>query len=598
MQKKTKIILLAVVLIVLALIGYNASRKTPLNYTGARVDRGEVKQTVSATGTVEAIEKVELKFLNSGKITEINVRAGSEVKAGDLLAKLDVAKLESQLAQSTAAMAVAAANVETIQEGASSEDVRVAETSIDNAEIALRSAQQNLEDTRSSTEKETASAEAASASAELSLGNVKAGNENSLGNAYAVAWDTAISALTACDDALDANKTILEDEGAKNTLSVRDTQYLNNSKSSRRTAESSRDAAETYVRANASAPAPAVVDAALGKAQAALGDTKNTLSDTYDVLQATVTSSMLTQAELDAFKASISAQRTGINSSILNLNAKKLAIATQKVANQSSLDGSQSAADTAKRNLSSVQVGATAKINAAENAVAAREGELKQARERLEQVKAKPSSSKIAAAEAQVDQARASVELIRGQIEDATILAPYDGLITNVTGEVGEIASASDPVVSMMIPNGFQIVSNISEVSISKLKVGDSVALDFDALGADQVFTGRVSEIDPAQTEISGVVYYKVTTIFTADGDVVKSGMTANLEILTAQKDGTLRIPFQALKEKEGRKYVQTVDADQRVSEIYVEVGLRGDSYYEVTGGLAEGQEIATFIQQ
>jgi RND family efflux transporter MFP subunit len=595
---KKKLLLIAVAaFLVLAALNLGASKKGGPTYTSAKVDRGEVAQTVSATGTVEAVKKVDLKFLSSGKIEVLSVKVGDAVTNGQILASLDTAKLDSQLAEAEASMAAAQANLNALLEGASAEDIRLAQTAIDNAQTARVGAQQGLEDTRSSSEKDIASAQASLESAKANLESVKGSNQNSLDNAYDTAWDTIGSSLTACDDALNANDTALENEDAQDTLGVLNTQYLYASNTSKVVAANSRDAAESYRRSVSGSASHEQIETAIPKAQKALEDARKTLSDTYNVLQATVTSAELTPAKLDALKASISTQRSAINAAILSLNGKKQAIATQKVANQTALTSAQSAVNTATSTLSSAQAGATAKINAAQNTISLREGDLKAAQDKMDQVKARPSAAKISASRAQVEQARANAELIQGQLADAVILAPCDAVVTGVTGEVGEVAATTEPVVSLMIPNGFQITSNISEVSISKVKVGNEVGLTFDALGMDQVFRGKISEIDPAQTEISGVVYYKVTTIFTADGSVVKAGMTSNLDVMTARKESVLRIPLQALKEKEGRKYVQAVEAAQ-VKELPVEIGLRGDTYVEVMSGLRQGQEIATFVQQ
>lgn len=610
MRKRYKIII-AAVLVVIAIIIYNSTKEKPLQYTSAKVEKGDVVQTVSATGAVEAAKKIDLKFMSSEKIKEVNAKVGDFVKERDVLAKLDTSKLDTQLSQSRAALVAAQANLETVLNGSTDEQVRVAATAVENAEIALKSAQQNLEDTESSTEREIASAESSVSSAQVSLNNAnsslentKTSNANSLANSYESAWEGAVAALSDCDDALDTNDTVLEDDDAENVLGVLNMQSLSTSSASKKAAKDAYDAAIGFQNSVAANRTETNIDTMVTKTQEALEKTRITLGDTYSVLQYTITSSDLTQAELDALKGQISASRTSINATISALTAKKQAVATQKVTNQSSLTSAESAVNSAKSALSvsqsslaATKTAASAKINAAQNAILSREGDLKQAKDNLSQVGARAESSKVLAAQAQVDQARSSVELVENQMKDMMLIAPHEGIVTAVNGETGEIASMTEPFVSLIIPNGFEIKANISEVQIAKLKVGDTVDITFDALGTDQKFTGEISEIDPAETEISGVIYYRVTTLFTGDGEVVKPGMTANLDILTAEKKDVLKIPFQALKEKDGYKYVQVV-IKNKVQEIQVEVGLKGDADYEVTKGLSEGQEIVTFLEE
>lgn len=611
MKKRTAVVIIVIILSVVAYVGYRANKKVPLEYTGDKVKRGDVVQTVSATGAVEAAEKIELKFMSAERIKKVNVKIGDTVREGDVLAKLDTSKLDAQLLQSRAELSVAQANLQTVIDGSTDEQVKVSVTTVENAQIALASANQNLSDTKVSTQKDIESAQASVNSAQVSLtsantslANVKTSNSSSLDNAYEAAWDEVVSSLASCDDALNANTTVLEDEDAEKTLGVTNSQTVRDSDISKNVAQNAYDAALAFKNSVAGNRTEANIDKAIDNAQNALEKTRVTLSDTFEILQATVISARLSQVKLDALKTNISNSRNSINGTIVTLTAKEQAISNQKLANQNSLtsaessvSSSQSALAVSESNLSSVKSTAESKINSAQNTIFEREGDLKKAQDSLNEVSAKTPSSKILSSQAQVEQERAGMELIQNQINDMILTAPHDGVITALNGEAGEISSMSDPFATMIIPDGFEIKANISEVEISKIKIGDTVDITFDALGSDEKFTGEISKIDPAETVVSGVIYYKVTTLFTGDGNVVKPGMTANLDILTAKKESVLNIPFQALKEKDGYKYVQVV-VNNEVKEIRVEVGLKGDSEYEVTKGLNEGQEVVTFLNE
>ncbi|MCK5466599.1 efflux RND transporter periplasmic adaptor subunit, partial [Candidatus Parcubacteria bacterium] len=279
-------------------------------------------------------------------------------------------------------------------------------------------------------------------------------------------------------------------------------------------------------------------------------------------------------------------------------------ISTQKVTNQTSLDSAQATVNSAESalNLSQESLAATqalinSKINTAENSVKSAEGALKQAQDQLALKTAKPSYSEISLYTAQVQEARASVSLIESQISDSILTAPQSGIITEINGEVGETITSAVNFISIIASENFEIKANISEVDIAKVKIDDEVEITFDALGPDKKFTGSITEIDPAQTEISGVIYYKTTTIFTGNSVIIKPGMTANLDIITAQKDNAIIIPFQALKEKDEQKYVQVLE-DKVLRDVFVEVGLRGDINIEVLSGLIGGEDVVTFVEE
>lgn len=598
MRKRNKIII-AIVLILAAVIFLTSNKKEEAKYTSVKVERGEVLQTVSATGAAEAKKKIDLKFANSGQIAAINTKTGDTVQKGAILAKLDTAKLDSQLAQAQASLQAAQANLRVLLDGATAQEIKVYETAVQNAESSLASANSAATNDVNSAQASVSSSEVSLQNADTNLANVKNSNENSLNHSYEDAWNSINSVLLDCEEALNTNDSVLDNEDAQDTLSAKNSSYLNASSVSKTVAQNSYYAARNFKNGLPSNPSFSDVDQAIDKTIVALADIKITLSDTYLVLQATITSATLTQTELDALETSISSERSGINTAISTLTTKKQAIATQKVANQTSLDSATASVNSAISALAVAKNNLTSVTSSSQNNIVAREGELQRAKDQLDQIKAGPSAAKRLASQSQVDQAIASVELIQEQISDSSISAPYDGIVTSVEGEVGETVSAAEIFISMMIPNGFEIKANISEVDISKLKVGNEVEITFDALGSDQIFKGEVSEIDPAETEVSGVIYYKVMTIFVADSSIIKPGMTANLDIMTAKRENVVKIPFQALKEKDdGSKYVQIVEGNGVISEASVKVGLKGDVNLEITEGLSEGQEVITFIEE
>ncbi len=611
MKKRNIIIIIVLILAVGAYAVYSFTKKPEPKYTTVKVIRGDVLQTVSATGTVEAETKLDLRFMNSGKIEKINVKVGDDIKEGEVLAKLDTDQLESQLTKAKAGLSAATANLNKLLEGATAEDIRVSQTAVENAQIALSSAQINLIGTETSAEKDIANAVASVANAQVvlnsanqSLINTEISSENNLNQDYGDAWNTINSSLLTAYSSLDTNQTVLDNDDAQDTLSVLNIQYLNNSSQSKAVADNSYNSAKNYTNSISADLTRENIDQALIGLKSGLEDVRNTLNDTSNVLGATITSSKLSQAELDALKLSISTARTNTNTAITSVTTAQQNISTQKVANQTSLDSAQASVNSAvsslsltEQSLSAVQAAADTKINAAENAVRSAEGSLKQTRDQLALKKAGPRLADVLLYRARVQEAQASIELIQDQIGDSILIASQDGMVTEINGEIGEIASSTMTFLSIMATDNFEIKSNISEVDIAKVKIDDEVKITFDAFGTDKIFKGKITEIDPAQTEISGVVYYKITAAFTGNAEVIKPGMTANLDIMTAKRNDVLIIPFQALKEKDSQKYTQVLE-NNVARDIFVEVGLRGDVNLEITNGLTEGQEVITFVEE
>lgn len=212
----------------------------------------------------------------------------------------------------------------------------------------------------------------------------------------------------------------------------------------------------------------------------------------------------------------------------------------------------------------------------------------------LELEKAGSTPEDIAAQEALVQQAQATVDNYQAQYENTIIRAPFDGVVTKVNPETGEIASPTSPAISLISNAKFQVDSNISEVDIAKIKVNDTANITLDAYGSDVIFQAKVVSIDPAETIIEGVPTYKTTFQFIDGEDKIKSGMTANIDVKTAEKKHVLVVPSRTVKIDGETKSVSVLDADGKtVHDVQVETGIRGsDGNIEILSGLKEGNRI------
>ncbi|MCS7059776.1 MAG: efflux RND transporter periplasmic adaptor subunit [Anaerolineae bacterium] len=112
----------------------------------ATVTRGTLLSTVNATGNIQAEAETRLGFQQPGKLAEVRVQVGSQVKRGDVLARLDTSDLELALAQAQTALIIANAAYSRTVEGARGADIRA-------AEAALRAAQANYAKVKAGAEK-------------------------------------------------------------------------------------------------------------------------------------------------------------------------------------------------------------------------------------------------------------------------------------------------------------------------------------------------------------------------------------------------------------------------------------------------------------
>jgi HlyD family secretion protein len=352
------------------------------------------------------------------------------------------------------------------------------------------------------------------------------------------------------------------------------------------------------------------VKKAIDSALDALNQVFAALKSCYSVLENSLTSSSFTLTDLNTIKTNISTQQTAIATALSitqtaaqNLDNAILAYDTNVNSAENALSQAQAAYDnavTVARNaLSSAKVTGSQQITAAESRVAATLEAWRVAQAQLDKTIAPADKYDTALAQAKIKQAQAALDSVSSQIANCYIGAPIAGVITKVNYDIGEQVMAGQPVMAILGKSGFEIEVLISEADITKIKVNDPAEITLDAYGEDVKFSGRVYFIEPAETVIQDVIYYKVKINFDPVGRDIKSGMTANVIITTASRNDVLVMPGRAVVEKNGDgNLVRIFTADGQVRESPVTTGLRGDEgMVEVLSGVNEGDKVITYIK-
>ncbi|MBT4542151.1 MAG: hypothetical protein HOC34_04305, partial [Candidatus Magasanikbacteria bacterium] len=153
-----------------------------------------------------------------------------------------------------------------------------------------------------------------------------------------------------------------------------------------------------------------------------------------------------------------------------------------------------------------------------------------------------------------------------------------------------------------LISSQLTIEVDVSESDIAKVSIGDNVNITLDAFGDDTIFNGSVVSVEPGETEISGVIYYKTDIVLEEITEVdVRSGMTANIDIITNMKEQALTVPQRAIIKKDGKQIVRIL-TNEKTGEFFereVVSGIRGDAgQTEIISGIEEGEKIITFIKE
>jgi macrolide-specific efflux system membrane fusion protein len=212
----------------------------------------------------------------------------------------------------------------------------------------------------------------------------------------------------------------------------------------------------------------------------------------------------------------------------------------------------------------------------------------------------------ISNAKANVTSAQATVDSDQRAVDGTVLKAPMAGTVTAISGSVGNSSggtsssgSATSSSSSSSSSSGFvqladlakmQGEADFAEADATKIKVGQSATITWSAL-ANATATGKVSAITPTATTTNSVNSYPVVVKMDAPPDGVRIGQTITVNVTIASASNVLRVPTNAVRSAGGRYTVQVISGSQTQTTV-VQIGVQGDSYDEITSGLASGQQV------
>lgn len=161
------------------------------------------------------------------------------------------------------------------------------------------------------------------------------------------------------------------------------------------------------------------------------------------------------------------------------------------------------------------------------------------------------SMAQLALQQAQVEQAAAALNSAEIDLRYSKILSPVDGIVVSKEVEVGQTVAASfqTPTLFNVAEDltKMQIEASIVEADIAKVDEGQTVEFSVDSF-PDETFYGIVTQVRNNPVTTSNVVTYEVIIEINNKDYKLKPGMTANVEIITAEKQDVLLAPNQALR--------------------------------------------------
>jgi len=229
------------------------------------------------------------------------------------------------------------------------------------------------------------------------------------------------------------------------------------------------------------------------------------------------------------------------------------------------------------------------------------------------------AAAQLAVAEAAVKQAQAALEAAELDLTYTVIKSPIDGVVISRQVEVGQriSASVSIPVIFTVAQDltKMQVDANVSEADIGGMTEGKEVVFTVDAYPGER-FLGRIRQVRNSPISVQNVVTYDVVVGVDNLDLRLKPGMTANVSITVARKDGIIKVPNSALRFRPPQAAVATpaglaghqapvgndsvsgktvwrMGASGDPEAVTIQSGISDGSFTEVAGGsLSEGDPI------
>jgi len=189
--------------------------------------------------------------------------------------------------------------------------------------------------------------------------------------------------------------------------------------------------------------------------------------------------------------------------------------------------------------------------------------------------------------------AELSLESAELNLEKAVIVAPFDGVVADISiteGKEISTATLASPAISLVDTSKIEMRGFIDEIDIAMVQLGQEANIILDALPDEEV-KGSVVFISPVGTILAGVVSYDTTIALKNPVAELRDGMSATAEVIIERHDDVLSIPNRYIRGTTENPMV-VVLVDEQEEEREITLGLTDGINTEVLSGLQEGEKV------
>ena len=565
----------------------------------AAVTPGDVKLTFTYSGTLESGSQVSIVPKTSGRLETLLVDVGSQVKAGDTVAIMERTTLQLSVQQAQANLKSAQAKLATVMAGGRPEDVASAQAAVDSAQAKLAtvmaggrpedvasaqaaqdSAQAKLDALMNPSPSDIQTAQTTLDKARADLTSNSAALDKLKNGATPDVWATAQKDVDNYAAAIKSAQVALDQKKAGNTTADLAAQQaaVDQAKQGVTSAEDKYQTAkgvDSKGNSNLAASGFSSVSAAL--------QSYNAAKAAYD---AAVQKQQLMQggflpADMQSAQATLDQAQANYNAAVAKIEQMKKGPRPQDV------QAAQSLMDKSKSDVAAAEVKLAQLKSPTDYDIATSQATVTQAQQALALKQQPYTLQDVQSAQAAVDVAQAALDSSKSALADATLVTPFDGVVTQKLLSPGALVSPSSPIVTVFSKD-LSIPISVEESRLARLKPDLSTSITVPSYPGES-FSGKVTSISPSADSKSHTFVMRVAPDDSSDR--LKAGMFAEVVVTAEQRSNALLVSRDAVVQRNGKDVVFVVAGGKAQLRPVVQ-GIPTDGMVEIIDGLKKDEQV------
>jgi HlyD family secretion protein len=196
----------------------------------------------------------------------------------------------------------------------------------------------------------------------------------------------------------------------------------------------------------------------------------------------------------------------------------------------------------------------------------------------------------------EVEVARKALAEAQRQLDEATITAPFDGIVASVEAKEEDVIPpptlTAVTIIYLIDLSSMELEAEVDEIDIRRVKPDQRAIIEVDGLPALEL-EGRVISVQPLPIEEAGVVLFKVKIAFDVpEGSALRIGMSARADIAVAERSNVLLVPSRTMEEDSEGNPMVIVMVGEQTEERSVVIGISDEFQTEIVSGLGVGETV------